>query len=82
LRSEHPWLETRHPAVGSYFQRGGYNIKMWFPDRWQWIALWSGLLLVYAALDNNEEETALFFAIGAVFLVWMLESRRRKNRKE
>jgi len=59
-------------------------MKMWFPDKAQWIVMWLGLILVFLSwgLDRSTGQAPLqvvFGAIAVIFIVWMLEARRRKS---
>ena len=53
--------------------------KMWFPDGKQWFLLWIGLFMWGAAWSAENYTFAIFIAVGILFLVWMLEGRRRKS---
>ena len=57
---------------------------MWFPNWMQWIAMWAGLvlagLLAANPFGNGAEWLGMvFIVIATVFVVWMLEARRRKS---
>lgn len=58
-------------------------MKMWFPNWAQWVAMWAALILAGFLAGNpfgNGTEWAgmVFVIIAAIFIVWMLEGRRRK----
>ena len=63
-------------------------MKMWFPNKAQWVVMWIGLVLVFALWGEDRSNsavpfTAVFMAIAIVFIVWMLEGRRCKpNQKD
>jgi uncharacterized membrane protein YqjE len=62
----------------------GVTMKIWFPNKAQWIVMWIGLILVFAAWGTDRSGSqvppqAVFVAIATVFILWMLEGRRRKS---
>ena len=63
-------------------------MKLWFPNAIQWIVMWVGLAAVCIALDNALPYDAqgwagVVFVLGAiVFVLWMLEGRKRKAKSK
>ena len=67
-------------------------MKMWFPNRLQWIMLWLGLtvsflLWPFYPLDSwnapgirGREGYILFIAIAVIFIVWMIQGRKPKSK--
>jgi len=64
---------------------------MWFPNTSQWIVMWVGLVIAgIAGASIGDSYQSIEGAIGAifsvmwvviatVFVVWMIEGRRRKS---
>jgi hypothetical protein len=58
---------------------------MWFPSKGQWAVMWTGLIVlsfvIEDALDFDSRGWAgvFFVVVAIVFLVWMIEGRRRKS---
>jgi Flp pilus assembly protein TadB len=52
---------------------------MWYPNRGQWAVFWTALVVAFLLwMDAKEFVGAhLFIVIAALFLVWMLEGRRK-----
>jgi len=58
-------------------------MKMWFPNKPQWIVIWVGFVLASICLsDEYERSWGVFAAVATIFVVWMLEGRRRKRQKD
>jgi hypothetical protein len=56
--------------------------KMWFPNKWQWVVIWLGLVLMsYLVLAGDDDPIilAVFVGIATLLIVWMLEGHRRKS---
>jgi hypothetical protein len=63
---------------------------MWFPNKGQWIVMWLGLIiagLVGSSIGDTYQSIegalgaifgVLWVVIATLFVVWMLEGRRRK----
>lgn len=57
-------------------------MKMWFPNRIQWIVMWLGLaasFLLFTSPSSSDRITGIFLLIATVFIVWMIEGYRRKS---
>jgi hypothetical protein len=66
-------------------------MNIWFPNTAQWIVMWIGLVIAGIVGDSiGESYQSIEGAIGAifnvtwvvtatVFIVWMIEARRRKS---
>ena len=66
---------------------------MWFPSRAQWLVMWAGLIIAGILGSNfgdgyRDIEDALgaifgvlWVVVAALFVVWMIEGRRRKTSK-
>jgi hypothetical protein len=52
---------------------------MWFPNWLQWIVLWLGLAASFIVWGSSDRDFVAFIAIGTIFIVWMIEGKRRKS---
>jgi len=52
---------------------------MWFPNKIQWIVIWIGAFFFFGLLSANDGEMAVFMLVATIFIVWMLEGRRRRK---
>lgn len=76
-----PGVEAPRPTliVKQYCQA-----KMWFPNWIQWIVMCVGLVVTCILADDpfgegTEWVGMVFVTIATIFVVWMLEGRRRKS---
>jgi hypothetical protein len=63
-------------------------MKLWFPNGTQWLVMWVGLVAVSVALSDalgyaHDNWAGVVFVLGAtVFILWMLEGRKRKAKSK
>jgi len=69
-------------------------MKMWFPNKAQWVVMWIGLIIAGIvglsigedAYQNIEGAIGVIFGViwvvvATALVVWMIEGRRRKTEK-
>jgi hypothetical protein len=69
----------------------GEPMKLWFPNVAQWVVMWLGLVIagIAGASIGESYQTpegalgaifgVMWVVIATVFVVWMIEARRRKS---
>jgi hypothetical protein len=59
-------------------------MKMWFPNKPQWVTLWAVLVLAnglwfVSSTSDNVLPPITFIIVSGLFIVWMIEGRRHNN---